>query len=93
MNTAALADTSDTSVFIEQKGAGWKTIKSAPRDGAVIDVWLTISASPMSMGMSDSFGVPDAWFQDGKWVHTYRGKPTELDRHYVTHWRSRTAGQ
>lgn len=86
----ALADTNDTSVFIEEKGAGWKSIKSAPRDGSVIDVWLTIHPSPHSMGMGDSFGVPDAWFENGKWVHTYRGKPTELDASYITHWRPRS---
>lgn len=93
MNTAALADTSNTSVFIESKGKEWKSIKSAPRDGTIIDLWLSIHASPMSMGMSDDFGVPDAWFQSGKWVHTYCGKPTELEVGYITHWRPRALGQ
>ena len=83
----SLADTSDTGRFIEEKGKGWKPIKSAPRDGTVIDLWLEIHASPMSMGWADSFGVPDAWFQDGKWVHTYRGKPTELQTDYIKKWR------
>ena len=81
-----LADTS-TQSFIEEKGKGWKPIESAPRDGTVIDVWLEIHASPMSMGMSDSFGVPDAWFKDGKWVHMYRGLPTELETGYIKQWR------
>lgn len=84
-----LADTNNTSVFIEKRGRDWKKIESAPRDGTIIDVWMTIYASPRSMGMADSFGVPDAWFENGKWVHTYRGKPTELERSYVTHWRPR----
>lgn len=82
-----LLDTANTGNFIEEKRKGWKPIKSAPRDGTIIDLWLEIYASPMSMGMSDSFGVPDAWFADGKWVHTYRGKPTELETSYITHWR------
>jgi hypothetical protein len=30
MNTAALADTSNTSVFIEKKEGKWKIIKSGP---------------------------------------------------------------
>lgn len=84
-----LADTSNN-VFIEKRGRGWKRIASAPRDGTVIDVWLEISASPLSMGMGDSFGVPDAWFQDGKWVHMYRGKKTALDNWYITHWRPKS---
>lgn len=87
MNNAALADTSNTGAFIEEKGEGWRTIKTAPRDGTVIDVWLDINPSPLSMGMGDSFGVPDAWFENGKWVHMYKGTATELDRHYITLWR------
>mgnify|MGYP001582442452 CR=1 FL=1 len=83
----SLLDTNDTGVFIEEKSGKWKPMKSAPRDGTVVDLWLEIRASPTSMGMSDSFGVPDAWFADGKWVHTYRGKPTELNTAYITHWR------
>ena len=83
----SLADTASIGTFIEKKGCGWKPIATAPRDGTIIDLWLTIHASPMSMGMSDSFGVPDAWFKDGKWVHTYKGKPTELHQHYITHWK------
>lgn len=84
---AALADTSNHSAFIEERGKGWKTIKSAPLDGTVVDVWLEIYPSARSMGMGDAFGVPDAWFKDGKWVHMYRGAPTELERSYITHWR------
>lgn len=83
----ALVDTANSGSFLEERGAGWKNIKSAPRDGTIIDLWLEVHPSPLSMGLGDSFGVPDAWFQDGKWVHTYRGKPTELDRSYITHWR------
>jgi hypothetical protein len=82
-----LADTANTGTFIEKKGRGWFPIETAPRDGTVIDLWMSIYASPLSMGMADSFGVPDAWFENGKWVHTFRGKPTELEKHYITHWR------
>lgn len=85
----SLADTADTSVFINEKNGDWKPIKSAPRDGTVIDLWLNVHASPRSFGMSDAYGVPDSWFQDGKWVHTYRGKPTELYADYITHWRAK----
>lgn len=73
--------------FIEKKNGRWLKIANAPRDGTIVDLWLSIYASPRSMGLSDSFGVPDAWFVDGKWVHTYRGKPTELESSYITHWR------
>lgn len=83
----SLADTVDTRNFIEEKKGRWLKIDSAPRDGTIIDLWLSIYASPLSMGWSDEFGVPDAWWADGKWVHTYRGKPTELQSAYITHWR------
>lgn len=85
---AALADTADTSNFINEKTGRWRKIDSAPKDGTVIDLWLSIHASPLSMGMSDEFGVPDAWWDGSRWVHTYRGRPTELYGHYVTHWRA-----
>lgn len=85
-----LADTANTGNFIEKKGRGWFPIKTAPRDGTVIDLWLTIHASPRSMGMGDCFGVPDAWFENGKWVHIYRGKSAELESDYITHWRQKT---
>lgn len=88
-NATGLLDTSNPENFIEKKEGKWRLIKSAPRDGTVIDVWLDISPSPLSMGIGDSFGVPDAWFADGMWVHTYRGKPTELRSDYITHWRAK----
>lgn len=85
----SLVDTANSGNFIEEKGRGWKPIKSAPRDGTIVDLWLEINPSPRSMGMGDSFGVPDAWFRDGEWVHTYRGKPMRLETSYITHWRKR----
>lgn len=85
-----LTDTATPGNLIEEKTGEWKPIKSAPRDGTVIDVWLSIHASPLSMGMRDSFGVPDTWFDAGKWVHTYKGEPTELNRNYITHWRPKS---
>lgn len=65
---------------------GWKNIKSAPRDGTKVHLWMDIYASPMSFGMSDAFAVPDSWFQDGKWVHIHRGEIAALRNNYVTHW-------
>lgn len=51
-----------------------------------VTLWLDIHASPRSMGMGDAFAVADCWREGGKWVHIYRGKPTELEAGYVTHW-------
>lgn len=65
----------------------WRTIKSAPRDGTKIDVWLNIYASPLSFGFSDCFEVQNAWFKDGKWVHVHGGKDAEMHSHYITHWK------
>jgi hypothetical protein len=67
---------------------GWQPISSAPRDGTKVDLWLRIDASPMSMGWSDEFRVPEAWFEGGRWFH-YResGAKSELETRYITHWR------
>lgn len=51
----------------------WRPIEEAPKDGIwrKVDLWLEIGASPRSMGFSDSFRVPDCWFDEklGGWVH------------------------
>jgi len=66
---------------------GWEPIASAPRDGTKVDLWLRIEASPMSMGWSDEFRVPEAWFEVDRWFH-YResGAKSELLTRYITHW-------
>lgn len=64
----------------------WKSIKSAPKDGTKIDLWIHIYASPRSFGMADSFRTLDCWYQDGHWVHYHEGKVAELFDDYVTHW-------
>lgn len=91
--SAHLKDSADAGVFLDgkpRKRDGWRKVsKFAEADGVVVDVWLTIYASPLSMGFSDSFGVPDAWRDGGKWMHTYRGAPAQLDERYVSHWRPR----
>lgn len=65
----------------------WRTIELfRGADGERVTLWLSISPSPMSMGMGDAFAVPDCWREGGAWVHEYRGRPTELASHYVTHF-------
>lgn len=66
--------------------AGWRPIETAPKDGTRVDLWLSIHASPRSLGMADDFRVPEAWFRDGKWVHVYNYAITELHEPYITHW-------
>lgn len=80
-------------VWDEPEGTGWQPIESGPPpDDRVVDVWMQIAPSARSMGLSDEFGVPDAWRSNGRWQHVYRGKPEELDGSYVSHWRERQPG-
>lgn len=66
---------------------GWEPIKTAPRDGTKVDLWMKIDASPMSMGWSDEFRVPEAWFEVDRWFHyRERGAKSELLTRYITHW-------
>jgi hypothetical protein len=69
---------------------GWRPISTAPREVVrwrPVDLWMTVHASPMSFGMSDSFRVTDCWRDDaGKWVHDFRGEVAELNAWYITHW-------
>lgn len=51
-----------------------------------VDLWLQISASPRSMGLSDAFRVVDCWKSDGKWFYRHEGKEKELASDYITHW-------
>jgi hypothetical protein len=70
------------------KDSGWKKIQNFKLpDLEKVNIWLTIWASPRSMGMGDAFEVPDAWRLNGKWFHVHNGKDTEIYADYVTHWR------
>jgi hypothetical protein len=67
---------------------GWKPAgryKGADRE--LVNIWLTVYASPRSMGMSDAYEVPEAWRQNGKWFHVHNGKEMEIFNDYVTHYR------
>lgn len=92
----ALIDTATPGNFIEgapTREGGWRPARrSKPKDGVIVDVWLRWGASALTMGWSDSFGVPDAWRENGKWLHTYRSQPTELNSEFVSHWRYRRSG-
>lgn len=72
----------------------WQPIKTAPRDGTHVDLWLHIYASSRSMGWEDSFRVINAYWKDGEdgpgWYHLHEGKEKQLFEDYVTHWTVRT---
>lgn len=61
-------------------------MKSAPRDGEKIDIWMEIPASPRSMGMGDEFWVTDCWWQTPSWVHAHHGKNEPLHPDYLGGW-------
>ena len=74
------------------RAAPWKTIRQfRGKDGERVTLWLDIAPSRRSFGMGDAFAVADCWREGGKWVHDYRGKPTELQRDYITHWAPKDA--
>lgn len=71
-----------------ENDSGWHEVKvGKPPQNEKVNVWLTIQASPRSMGMGDSFEVPEAWLDVGKWFHIHKGAKTEIYADYVTHWR------
>jgi hypothetical protein len=70
------------------KNPGWCKIGSFKLpDREKVNIWLTIHASTLSMGMGDAFEVPECWKSNGKWFHVHQGKEMEIDSRYVTHWR------
>jgi hypothetical protein len=70
----------------------WRPIKTFRRETSQfdeakqVDLWIRIHASPMSMGLSDSFRVTGCWQDRGTWFHYHEGKVKELTKHYITHW-------
>ena len=57
-----------------------------------VDLWLSVAASPRSMGMSDEWRVVDCWRKDGKWWHYHEMKVMELESDYITHFMPRPQG-
>jgi len=69
--------------------SGWKPIARPPRntdEGNPVDLWISVWASPLSMGMADAWRIPDCWLKDGKWVHRHENEIKELEARYLTHW-------
>jgi hypothetical protein len=65
----------------------WRPIKTfRGHDYKQVDLWLHIYASPLSMGMSDSFRIVDAYRKNGKWFHLDKSEERELASEYITHW-------
>ena len=69
------------------RSPGWRKISSFNRaDREKVNIWVNTSSS--GMAIRDAWEVPEAWREDGKWFHIHRGKPMEIHRHMVTHWRA-----
>lgn len=67
----------------------WRPIRTASTNPLTIDevdLWLVVNASPMSMGISDAFRVPDCTRRNGKWGHYQRSEWMELNQDLITHW-------
>jgi hypothetical protein len=73
----------------------WRAIKTYRGEDEwmpQVDLWLSWGASPLTMGIQDSFRVVDCWRREGKWYHRFEGKEAELRTEYVTHWAPRPVG-
>jgi hypothetical protein len=65
----------------------WISVKKRlPKDYKEVDVWFDVTASPRSYGMADRWREPNAYRQNGKWVHRFKGEIAELNSDYITHW-------
>ncbi len=67
----------------------WRLISNPPRntdEDNPVDLWIHVNPSPLSMGMGDSWRIPDCWRVGGKWVHRHKNEIKELAVHYLTHW-------
>jgi hypothetical protein len=68
----------------DEKGNGWKPISRYNKgEGLLVDLWLEIHASPLSFGLSDSFGTHNAYLKNGEWFDN-GGK---LNTGYIKEWR------
>lgn len=56
----------------------WEPIETAPKDGAIVDLWVT--SGPRSMRDADCF-----WADPGKWIDNC-GDPVEVAGWRATHW-------
>lgn len=68
----------------------WQPIETSPKDNPLnqIDIWMEITPCALSMGMGDSFRVPDCYFKDDKWYHMVGMVEKALDPQWMTHWRN-----
>lgn len=66
----------------------WNPIETAPKDGAILDLWVLIKNSPVE----HSCRVPNAWWskEQERWVFWGIGKTPETltSNSIVTHWRA-----
>lgn len=68
-------------------GRAWISVKDwMPEPYERVDVWMSVHASPRSMGWADEFRVPESWQRDGRWFHSHNFAEKELDASYITHW-------
>jgi hypothetical protein len=71
----------------------WKPIARFRKgDFVKCDLWMQWGASPLTMGMGDSFRVSDAYRRDGKWYHRESYQEKELNADYITHYAERPVG-
>jgi hypothetical protein len=65
----------------------WQPIETAPKEGALIDLWVVASRQWRPHG--EASRVTDCRWLDGRWIeYTYDGDdvPVENEHYTATHW-------
>lgn len=70
----------------DKERTSWRPIRTAPRDGRLVDLFALSFPSPGSHSMKGFSRLIDCRWRDGIWVQLHDGQEHELHGIFVTHW-------